>query len=112
MSSLPTGLSRSAAGRSGSRGDAVRGAGRSRDSGWDYDTYLRGFATSVRNFGYPVVIGFRPDMNKPERSWARSHVPPATFIAAWRHIVNLFRRQGADNVSWLWTIRAGQPTPG
>ena len=62
----------------------------------------------MRNFGYPVVIGFGPDMNKPERSWARSHVPPATFIAAWRHIVNLFRRQGADNVSWLWTIRAGR----
>jgi len=74
----------------------------------DYDTYLRGYATSVRNFGYPVVIALGHDMNEPGRSWAHSHVPPATFIAAWRHIVNLFRRQGADNVSWLWTIRAGR----
>ena len=25
-------------------------------------------------------------------------------MAAWRHIVSLFRGQGADNVTWLWTI--------
>ena len=73
----------------------------------DCDFYLRQYAINVRNFGYPVVIGFGFDMNEAGRSWARSHVPPETFIAAWRHIVNLFRRQGADNVSWLWTVRAG-----
>ncbi len=27
-------------------------------------------------------------------------------MAAWRHIVTLFRGQGADNVTWLWTINA------
>jgi hypothetical protein len=27
-------------------------------------------------------------------------------VAAWRHIVTLFRGQGADNVTWLWTINA------
>ena len=25
-------------------------------------------------------------------------------MAAWRHIVNVFRQQGADNVTWLWTV--------
>ena len=30
------------------------------------------------------------------------------FVAAWRHIVTLFRGQGADNVTWLWTINAGR----
>jgi hypothetical protein len=55
-----------------------------------------------------MVIGFGHDMNNPGRSWAHSHVRPTTFIAAWRHIVNLFRRQGADNVSWLWTVGAGR----
>ena len=76
----------------------------------DYDTYLRLYAASVRKFGDAVVIGFGNDMNDPGRPWAHSHVRPATFIAAWRHIVSLFRRQGADNVSWLWTVptsRAG-----
>ena len=29
---------------------------------------------------------------------------PALFVAAWRHIVTVFRQQGADNVTWLWTV--------
>ena len=27
-------------------------------------------------------------------------------MEAWRHLVNVFRREGADNVTWLWTIQA------
>jgi mannan endo-1,4-beta-mannosidase len=26
------------------------------------------------------------------------------FVAAWRHIVTLFRTRGARNVTWLWTV--------
>jgi serine/threonine protein kinase len=74
----------------------------------DYNAYLRDYATSVRNFGSAVVVGFGHDMNDPGHSWAHSHVRPATFIAAWRHIVDLFRGQGADNVSWLWTVPPGR----
>jgi hypothetical protein len=71
-----------------------------------YDSYLRAYADSVRNFGHAVVIGFGHEMNAPWYSWGYGHVPPATFVAAWRHIVTLFRGQGADNVTWLWTINA------
>jgi hypothetical protein len=28
------------------------------------------------------------------------------FIAAWRHIVDVFRQEGAGNVTWLWTVNA------
>jgi beta-mannanase len=28
---------------------------------------------------------------------------PALFIAAWRHVVTVFRQQGATNVSWVWS---------
>jgi mannan endo-1,4-beta-mannosidase len=71
-----------------------------------YDGYLRTYADSVREFGHPVVIGFGHEMNATWYSWGYGHVPPATFIAAWRHIVTLFRRQGAANVTWLWTLQA------
>ena len=71
-----------------------------------YDGYLRAYANSVRSYGYGVVIGFGHEMNAPWYSWGYGHVPPATFVAAWRHIVTLFRGQGADNVTWLWTINA------
>jgi mannan endo-1,4-beta-mannosidase len=71
-----------------------------------YDGYLRSYADSVRDFRHPVVIGFGHEMNAPWYSWGFGHVTAPTFIAAWRHIVTLFRGQGADNVTWLWTINA------
>ncbi len=75
----------------------------------DYDDYLRTYADSVRDFGHPVVIGFGHDMNTRAYSWGYRHTPPATFVAAWRHLVNVFRQEGADNVTWLWTIEADGP---
>jgi hypothetical protein len=71
-----------------------------------YDGYLRSYADSVRDFGHPVIIGFGHEMNAPWYSWGYGNVPASTFVAAWRHIVTLFRRQHADNVTWLWTIQA------
>jgi mannan endo-1,4-beta-mannosidase len=77
-----------------------------------YDAYLRSFAGSVRDFGGPVVIGFGHEMNASWYSWGYGHVPAATFVAAWRHIVTLFRAQGAENVTWLWTLQADEPGTG
>jgi hypothetical protein len=34
------------------------------------------------------------------------------FVAAWRHIVNLFRAQGARNVTWLWAVNVISPQSG
>jgi glycosyl hydrolase family 26 len=73
-----------------------------------YDEYLSSYADSVRDFGHAVVIGFGHEMNAPWDSWGYRHVPAATFVAAWRHIVTLFRQEGADNVTWLWTLQADQ----
>jgi mannan endo-1,4-beta-mannosidase len=81
-------------------------------AGGEYDHYLRAFADSVRNFGHPVVIGFGHEMNADWYSWGYKHVPAPTFVAAWRHIVSLFRGQGADNVTWLWTINQDLSTTG
>ena len=77
-----------------------------------YDRYLRSYADSVRDFGHPVVIGFGHEMNAPWYSWGYGHVQASTFVAAWRHIVTLFRRQGAANVTWLWTLQADTPGTG
>jgi mannan endo-1,4-beta-mannosidase len=77
-----------------------------------YDPYLRSYADSVRGFGGPVVIGFGHEMNATWYSWGYGHVPARVFVDAWRHIVALFRDQGADNVTWLWTINADLPSTG
>ena len=77
-----------------------------------YDIYLRTYADSVRDFRHAVVIGFGHEMNTTRYSWGYGHVRPSTFVAAWRHIVTLFRGQGADNVTWLWTINQNGPGSG
>ena len=77
-----------------------------------YDSYLRSYADRVRRFGQPVVIGFGHEMNAPWYSWGYGPTAAPTFVAAWRHIVSLFRGQGADNVTWLWTLQADEPGTG
>jgi mannan endo-1,4-beta-mannosidase len=77
-----------------------------------YDRYLRSYADGVRRFDQPVVIGFGHEMNAPWYSWGYQQTSPVAFVAAWRHIVTLFRGQGADNVTWLWTLQADEPGTG
>jgi mannan endo-1,4-beta-mannosidase len=77
-----------------------------------YDLYLRTYADSVRDYGHAVVIGFGHEMNTSRYSWGYRHVRPQVFVAAWRHIVTLFRVEGADNVTWLWTINQEGPGTG
>jgi hypothetical protein len=76
-----------------------------------YDRYLGSYARSVRDYGRPVILSFAPEANGWWYNWAFGHTNPAQWIAAWRHVVTLFERQGATNVTWLWTInRGGGPT--
>lgn len=77
-----------------------------------YDDYLRSYADSVRNFRHAVVIGFGHEMNASWYPWGYKRVPAATFVGAWRHIVTLFREEGARNVTWLWTLQAVEPGTG
>jgi mannan endo-1,4-beta-mannosidase len=70
------------------------------------DAYLRSYAKAVVAFGHPVILSFGHEMNGTWYSWGDGHTPPATFIAAWRHIVRVFRAAGATNVTWLWTVNS------
>jgi hypothetical protein len=74
-----------------------------------YDNYLRTYADSVRSFGRKVILGFGHEMNGPWYSWGWTHTRAKVFVAAWRHIVDVFRQQGASNVIWLWTINVDPP---
>ncbi len=71
-----------------------------------YDAYLRSYAEAVRSYRHPVILSFGHEMNGDWYSWGYRHVDPAVFVVAWRHIVTLFRAQGARNVTWLWTVNA------
>jgi mannan endo-1,4-beta-mannosidase len=51
-------------------------------------------------------------MNAPWYTWGYKRTPPSVFVAAWRHLVTLFRSDGAENVTWIWTLQADEPGTG
>lgn len=69
-----------------------------------YDSYWRSYADEVKRFGGQVILSFDHEMNGSWFPWGYRHESPATFVAAWRHIVTVFRQQRAQNVTWLWTV--------
>ncbi len=69
-----------------------------------YDGYLSSYAEAVRAYRHPVILSFGHEMNGFWYPWGYRHTPPGVFVAAWRHVVRLFRAAGADNVTWLWTV--------
>jgi beta-mannanase len=69
-----------------------------------YDTYLSAYAAAVRSYRHPVILSFGHEMNGWWSTWGHRHTSPAVFVAAWRHIVTLFRALGARNATWLWTV--------
>ena len=70
------------------------------------DAYLRGYANAVVAFGHPVILSFGHEMNGNWYSWGDGHTPPATLVAAWQHIVRVFRAAGAANATWLWAVNS------
>ncbi|MGH9298298.1 MAG: glycoside hydrolase family 26 protein [Acidimicrobiales bacterium] len=65
-----------------------------------YDSLIEHRATSLRALGAPVLLEWRWEM---DRTSLRSEIhSPAMFVAAWRHIHDIFQREGARNVGWVW----------
>lgn len=70
-----------------------------------WDDYINGFAQAVKAIGAPVFIRYGAEMELSQnQSWV---VSPSAYVAAWRHIHDLFAAQGANNVSWVWAPDAG-----
>lgn len=69
-----------------------------------YDSYLRSYAAEARRFKARIVVSFGHEMNATWFRWGWTHTRSRLFVAAWRHVVGVFRAEGAYNVTWLWTI--------
>jgi beta-mannanase len=70
----------------------------------DYDFYVDRWAAEAARFGRPFLLRFAHEMNDPYRyPWGPQNNTKEEFIAAWRHVVDRFRRAGAQNVIWVWS---------
>jgi len=66
------------------------------------DGYFKNLASMVGSLQIPVGIDFDHEFNGSWYKWGYTHAQPSEFIAAWRHIVDLFRNNGATDVIWIW----------
>jgi membrane-bound metal-dependent hydrolase YbcI (DUF457 family) len=69
-----------------------------------YDAYVRRSAREAKAWGGPILLRFGQEMNGSWATWQRGvdGTSGPRFVAAWRHLVRVFRRVGADNVKWVW----------
>jgi hypothetical protein len=69
-----------------------------------YDSYIRSFAEEARDWGHPFLLRFDWEMNGGWFPWSEgvNGNQEGEFVAAWRHVHDIFTAVGADNVSWVW----------
>jgi beta-mannanase len=68
------------------------------------DQFLTEFATEAREWGHPFFLRFDWEMNGNWFPWSESvnGNGPGQFVAAWRHVHDIFAAVGATNVTWVW----------
>jgi hypothetical protein len=92
----------------------------------DFDADLRAWGDAARDFGSPLILEFGTEMNGDWFSWNGKYAGggrlrgfgdphkadgPEKFVAAYRHIVELIRGEGANNITWVWHVNNDdQPT--
>jgi len=67
-----------------------------------HDRYIEDWFRRVRDLRYPIFVRFAHEMNGDWYPWGIHVNEPGEYVAAWRHVVNLSRKVGADNITWVW----------
>lgn len=65
-----------------------------------YDERIRTRARALKELGKPVFLRWHPRMDATSQQ-EKVH-SAADYIAAWRHLREIFRQEGVDNVAWVW----------
>jgi hypothetical protein len=69
-------------------------------AGWQ-DGYIERFARSLARFRGVVYLRYAHEMNGTWYPWSHD---PKNYVRAWRHVVGVFRRVGAENVRFVWSV--------
>jgi hypothetical protein len=69
----------------------------------DYDERFVRYAAEARASGQVALYRFGFEMNGDWFDWGGK---PETFIRAWRRIHDIFTREGATNLLWVWAPNA------
>lgn len=72
----------------------------------DFDSYIRDWARQAAAYGGPLLLRPMHEMNGRWYPWSVgvNDNGAADFVAAWRHLHDVFEEAGAANVSWVWSV--------
>lgn len=75
----------------------------------DFDDDLRAWAREAKAFSAPLLVEWGTEPNGDWFSWngkwnGGAKTGPARYIAAYRHILDLMRSEGANNLQWIWHV--------
>lgn len=72
------------------------------------DALIRARVADVKAFGHPMFLRWAAEMNGDWYTWSgpQNHNDPSAFVAAWRHIHDIFVAEGVHNVAWVWAPNA------
>lgn len=74
------------------------------DIGGGYDdAYVRSLAKQIASYHGPLVLSFAGEMNGPWNSWGPGNAKAADFVAAWKHVHDVFHELKVGNVIWAWS---------
>jgi glycosyl hydrolase family 26 len=69
-----------------------------------FDSYIRDFAIKAKEWGHPFFLRFDWEMNGFWFPWSEgvNGNTGGQYVAAWRHVHDIFDSVGANNVTWVW----------
>ncbi|WP_161602679.1 glycosyl hydrolase family 26 [Thermomonospora catenispora] len=67
-----------------------------------WDRTLARQARGIAALGAPVFVTFDHEPDTPPK--LRTRGTGADFVAAWRRVHDVYRRNGADNAVWVWVL--------
>jgi hypothetical protein len=70
----------------------------------NYDSSITAWAQAAKSFGHPFFLVLDEEMNGTWYPYSpgQNGNTAASFVAAWRHMHDIFTSVGATNVTWVW----------
>jgi hypothetical protein len=77
-----------------------------------FDAFITAWAIQAKRWGHPFFLRFDWEMNTNSVPYSEhsNGNGPGEFVRMWRHVHDLFREAGADNVTWVWCPNVEYPT--
>src|SRR5690606_21760119 len=68
-----------------------------------FDDYIARFANKLKKINRPIFLRFAHEFDNPFYPWYMDGDKASVkFKSAWVHTYEIFKKEGADNVIWIW----------